>query len=258
MISAEHLQQLSVAKTYLQSPSLMIQMSDFIGSPLEKSMGLLPKNWHEKVNQITEKALIKAVDVAIYTLEDQPGARSSQHWHKFGAAASGAVGGFFGIAAVTVELPLSTSIILRSIADIARSEGESIQSIETKMACLEVFALGGSNEVSDSAETGYFAIRAALAQSISHATEFIVQKGLSDKTAPVLIKLIHKIAQQFGIQVTQKAAAQAIPALGAAGGAMINTLFIHHFQNIARGHFIIRRLEQQYGKEAVHQAYLGL
>jgi hypothetical protein len=34
------------------------------------------------------------------------------------------VGGGFGLAALPVELPISTIIMLRSIGDIARSEGE--------------------------------------------------------------------------------------------------------------------------------------
>jgi hypothetical protein len=55
--------------------------------------------------------------------------------------------------------------------------------------------------------------------------------------------------------LSEKAAAQAVPAIGAAGGAIINTLFIDHFQDMARGHFIIRRLERKYGKEIVEHTY---
>ena len=55
--------------------------------------------------------------------------------------------------------------------------------------------------------------------------------------------------------VTEKAAAQAIPAIGAAGGAIINTIFIDHFQEMARGHFIVRRLERKYGSEIVEETY---
>ncbi|HRZ21620.1 MAG TPA: EcsC family protein, partial [Bacteroidales bacterium] len=59
----------------------------------------------------------------------------------------------------------------------------------------------------------------------------------------------------FGIQITEKAAAQAIPAIGAAGGALINTIFMDHFQDMAKGHFIVRRLERKYGKEAIQDLY---
>jgi hypothetical protein len=49
-----------------------------------------------------------------------------------------------------------------------------------------------------------------------------------------------------------------VPILGAAGGAFINVLFIKHFQDLARGHFIVRRLEAQYGQAAVRAAYMQI
>ena len=69
--------------------------------------------------------------------------------------------------------------------------------------------------------------------------------------------MISQISSRFGLQVTEKAAAQSLPLLGAAGGAVINSLFIDHFQNMARGHFIVLRLEQVHGQEIVRQAYTG-
>jgi hypothetical protein len=36
---------------------------------------------------------------------------------------------------------------------------------------------------------------------------------------------------------------------------LINTVFIDHFQDMARGHFTVRRLEKFYGKELVRQEY---
>jgi hypothetical protein len=50
-------------------------------------------------------------------------------------------------------------------------------------------------------------------------------------------------------------AAQAIPLIGGLGGLLINTVFIDHFQDMARGHFTIRRLEKVYGKELVRREY---
>jgi hypothetical protein len=77
-----------------------------------------------------------------------------------------------------IELPISTTIMLRSIADIARSEGEDIRLAESKLACVEVFALGGRVSKDDAAESGYFAVRAALAKAVSEAAEFIAERGL--------------------------------------------------------------------------------
>ena len=84
-------------------------------------------------------------------------------------ATSGAVGGSFGLAALPVELPISTLIMLRSIGDIARSEGEDLSSPETALACLQVFALGGLQGEADAANSGYFAVRGLLAKSIGEA-----------------------------------------------------------------------------------------
>jgi len=55
--------------------------------------------------------------------------------------------------------------------------------------------------------------------------------------------------------VTQKAAAQALPILGALGGAAVNYVFIDHFQEVARAHFTVRRLERGYGKEPIRIEY---
>jgi hypothetical protein len=55
--------------------------------------------------------------------------------------------------------------------------------------------------------------------------------------------------------LTHKFAAQAVPVIGAFGGAVVNYAFIDHFQDIARGHFTVRRLERIYGRDEVRRAY---
>ena len=247
--------ELHVAKRLLENPGIGAKITNFIGAPIEKGFGLLPENWNKSIGEVTKTALLKASDIAIFTIKDIPGEASSNIWHKLGVAASGGVGGFFGIAAITIELPISTTIMLRSIADIARSEGEFVSNIETKLACLEVFALGGNSKSDDGVDSGYYAVRAALAKSLADASKFVANKALTDKSSPILIKFIAKVAERFGIQVTEKAAAQAIPAIGAAGGAIINTIFIDHFQDMARGHFLIRKLERKHGKVVIERLY---
>jgi predicted outer membrane lipoprotein len=96
-----------------------------------------------------------------------------------------------------------------------------------------------------------------MSGAVSEATKFLAEKGMSKAGAPALVRLTSLIASRFGIVVSEKAAAQAIPILGAASGALINTLFIEHFQNMARGHFIVRRLEKIHGEEPVRIAYLS-
>lgn len=246
---------LKKAKTLLENPSIAAKITNLLGTPIESAFELMPDNWNAKVGEVTQAALSKAAYTAIFTMKDVPGEKASNIWHKIAVASTGGIGGFFGLPALAVELPISTTIMLRSIADIARSEGESIRKIESKIACIEVFALGGPSKSDDASESGYFAIRAAIAQSVTRAAEFMAEKGMAEEGAPALVRLIIQIAERFSIQVSEKAAVQAIPAVGAAGGALINTLFIDHFQDMARGHFIVRRLERKYGKEIVEATY---
>ncbi len=243
------------AKALLENPGIAAKITNLIGTPIERGFELLPANWNEKVGQITKTALVKAMKTAVFTMNASPRDEASNVWHKIAAATSGGIGGFFGLPALAVELPVSTAIMLRSIADIARSEGETIDEIASQLACIEVFALGGSTRGDDASESGYFSIRGVLAKSVSEAAEFIARKGMVEEGAPAVVRLIVQISERFGVQVSEKMAAQAIPALGAAGGALINTMFIDHFQSMARGHFIVRRLERKYGKEMVETTY---
>ncbi|WP_087629123.1 EcsC family protein [Caballeronia telluris] len=62
--------------------------------------------------------------------------KASNFWHKAASAPRGAVGGAFGLAAIAIELPISTTIMMRSIADIARSGGgEPVRSRHTGCMC---------------------------------------------------------------------------------------------------------------------------
>ena len=255
-LSRRDLEDLEHAKRLLENPGLAARLSAALGSPVEKGMKMLPSRWQKTVHTATESALMKALDVAVRSLGKKRARASSDRMHRFAAAASGAAGGAFGIAAIGLELPISTTVILRSIADIAAAEGEDPVDIETRLACLTVFALGSTKDARDNAaESGYFAARSALATAVSDAARYLAEKGLSKGGAPALVRLIGLIASRFGVVVSQKTAAQMVPVLGAAGGAVINTLFIAHYQDMARGHFIVRRLERAYGAEPVRLAY---
>jgi len=249
---------LKLAIHLLENPGVAAKLTNVIGKPIELGIELLPESWSEKIAEITKASLTKAVDTAVFTMKNQSGTVSSNLFHKIAVAATGGAGGFLGLPGLAIELPVSTTIMLRSIADIARSENEDIQSIESKLACIEVFALGSPRKSDDATESGYFVVRASLARSLASATKFIIEKGLVEEGAPALIRLIVQISQRFSIQVTEKAAAQAIPGIGALGGAIINSIFIDHFQDMARGHFTVRRLERKYGKEEVETMYKRL
>ena len=77
----------------------------------------------------------------------------------------------------------------------------------------------------------------------------------STRARPFSLSSSPRVAARFGLVVTQKVAAQALPVVGALGGAAMNYAFIEHFQDVARGHFTVRRLERLYGKDKIRTEY---
>ena len=128
------LNDLKKAKRLLENPGIAAKITHLLGSPIEKVFERLPDNWNVKVGEVTQAALTKAVHAAVFTMKDVPGEETSNIWHKIAVATTGGIGGFFGLPALAVELPISTTIMLRSIADIASSEGETIKGIGCKLA----------------------------------------------------------------------------------------------------------------------------
>jgi len=257
-ISDEDRAALQAAKALLENPGLAARMTNLIGKPIESGIARLPANWSGAIDKATRLALTKAADAALFTMADRPGRGASRRWHKLAVSVTGGVGGAFGWAGLALELPVSTTLMLRSIADIARSEGESMTAAPTRLACLSVLALGGSSPSDDGTDSGYYAVRAALARAVSNASQYLAQTAGASASALALARLISVVAKRFGVQVGEKAAAEAIPLVGAVGGATINLLFIDHFQGMARGHFTVRRLERRYGEEVVQALYATL
>jgi len=248
-----------LAKQLLENPGIAIEIANLLGAPIEFVVSKkLPKKATALIDKAAHAAVTAAFSAAVLTLrKDKIGTPARKWLHRGVAVGAGAVGGFFGWLGLAVELPFTTTTILRSIAEIARSEGESPHDLDTRLACIEVLAFGGSNKNDDAAESGYFATRAALAQQISAVSQHIVHRGLSESGAPVIVRLINAIANRFSVPVTEKVIFEAAPIIGAVSGASLNAIFMGHFQKVAQGHFIIRRLERTYGAERVKLAYEG-
>jgi hypothetical protein len=238
-----------------------------LAAVLRKEAGLIrwqiPPRIAELANRAAGPALEASLQVALRTLARQP-LRDRRRFHKGLVALAGGAGGAFGLSSFLVELPFTTTIMLRSIADIARNEGEDLADPSTALACLAVFGLAGgpataagATGLSDEAslDTGYFAVRAVLASTLGDAARLYLGRGSATETTSLLARYITSIASRFGVAVSQKLAAQAIPVVGAAAGAAINYMFVDHFQTVAHGHFTVLRLERRYGAALVRQEY---
>lgn len=253
-LSDEDRAALARAVLVLERPSLAARLSTLAGRPLDMIGRALPAVVTQRVTAVTETALRTSLRVALSTLPENR-RWSSPHLHRALAATSGALGGALGLATLAVELPLSTTLMLRAIADIAREHGEDLESPEAMLACVQVFALGGRGEAGSAAESGYFAVRGALARTVTEAARHVAERGLLEEGAPVILRLVAQVAARFGVVVSQKVAAQAVPVIGALGGAAANAAFMDHFLSLARAHFTVRRLEREFGAAPVRALY---
>ena len=267
-LAAADLAALAAAKQALEKQPLAMKLASAVGMPIERLLARLPAYAHETIADATRRALDASLRTAVATLGAQaprieeragserpvPGTKPRDWLHKVAVATTGAAGGAFGLIALPAELPVTTTLMFRSICDIARSEGEDLREAEARLQCLAVFGMGSSAE-DEEADFGYFIARGALAQAISKASSELTAKGMAAHGTPELVRLMNVIAARFSAQVSEQIAAKSIPAIGAVLGAAVNTVFIDHFQQTAHGHFTVRRLERHYGSAAVQTAY---
>ncbi|MGJ0513975.1 EcsC family protein [Methylocystis sp.] len=253
-LSQSDVEALRSAVAALERQSFATRLAGLASRQLSFGSMTLPPRLQAAVASATQKALAASMKMALASLDAQP-AKDSLRIHRRLAALTGGVGGAVGLASLPLELPVSTTIMLRSIAEIAQAEGEDLRHPGAALACLEVFALGGHSAEGNVLEGGYLALRAVLAKSVSDAARFLTVRQVSNEAAPALARLIGAIGARFGMVVSQKTAAQAIPVIGAISGAAINVAFTEHFQSLARGHFVVRRLERLYTPAVVHAEY---
>ena len=231
----------------LEHTSLAMRTASALGTPIERAIDSLPERGRELVQEATRRSLDACLRLALFSIGTAKAKAPLDSLHRASCVLSGAIGGFFGMSGLVIELPVSTAIMLRSIADIAQSEGEDLDDIDTKLSCISVFAFGARAKGGDSADLGYFAVRGALARALPRAAERTVP--------PALARFLAVIADRFGVAVSEKVVAEAVPVVGAVGGGAINLVFISHFQDVAHGHFTVRRLERTYGNDFVREEY---
>jgi hypothetical protein len=247
-LPAEALRDLRAAHDALENPSLAARMAGLAGLPAEALRARLPAALRGGVDGAVRAALALAMGAALRSGPAVvPLPVPSSWFHRGLAAASGAMGGAFGLPGTLVELPVSTTILLRQVAAIAGEEGEDLEAPEAAAECLKVFALGGSSPADDAAESGYFTVRLALAEAL---------KGTVGRT--IVPGFVAAVAARFVGPVGLKVSAQAAPILGAAAGVAVNLAFLEHFRSVARGHFVLRRLERTHGAVRIRAAWDAL
>jgi hypothetical protein len=252
-ISQEDRTALLRAVECLERTGLAARLADLAGEPVNRAFRLLPRAATDRLNRVVEASILKCLDWAIGSLGEAPASPAT--WRASAiAGVFGGLSGVFGVAALPIELPLTTTLMLRSIADIARHQGEDLAEIPGRLACMEVFALGGARS-ENRMSLGYYAARGFLARLTGEASTYLMERGVANAAAPAVTGFVGEIASRYGLLVSDKVAAEAVPIIGALGGAAVNVVFMDHFQRIAKGHFTIRRLERRYGATTIRRQY---
>jgi hypothetical protein len=250
----QHLSALAAAATTLENPNLAARIADYAGAPVNRVLAMLPKAADRGLSKAAETAMMRCLKTAIRTLDEKEERRPKPWLSSMAAGVTGGVSGFVGVAALPHELPVTATLMLRSVAAIARHKGENLTQPEPRFACLQVFGLG-ARSTGGRGDIGYFAARTMLSRLSGSAVAEIMQRGALQLSSPVASSLVSALVSRFSLVVSDRLAASALPVVGAIGGATINVIFMSHFQRIAEAHFTVRSLERRYGFDTVHQHY---
>lgn len=268
------------AAAYLERPGFLIRASNTIGKPAEALLRRLPGPAGKLVDRATEAALRRAMEVALVRLPRRgpidPDApirelvaatfhRGSAHTMAVGAA--GFAGGMWGAAALPLELPATTIVMLRAIAEIAAQMGVDLDDPAERLACVAVFAMGDGRRGDEAADiaghqTSYYASRVGLQRGLQTVARWAASSS-ADEVAKAVLRgkggmvgeLLAKLVPRFGTVVGQKTALQLLPVIGAATAAGMNVAFLDHYHQVARYHFGLRLLEKRHGHDAVRLAF---
>ena len=128
---------------------------------------------------------------------------------------------------------------------------EDLDDPGARAAVLAVFALGTPKSGDATLDLGYYGVRVAIGQGLREAALSLANGTSRTLVGGVVTRALEPVVARFSSVVAQKAVAQSVPVFGALGGAVINTIFIEHYNGLARAHFTLRRLEREYGLDAV-------
>ena len=198
-----------------------IQLLNLIGGQAEGLLTRLPPAARSRLSEVTEHALARAMEAAQRSrgvIPESPGWMS-----RAVTTAMGAAGGAGGLPTALAELPVTTTVLLRAIQEVAIEHGFRPEEESVRFDCVQVFAAAGPLEHDDGADLAFLSTRMAV-------------------TGATVQALIARVAPRLATVLGQKLAAQTVPILGAAAGAATNYAYTSYYQQMAHVHFGLRRL----------------
>ncbi|SHH84880.1 EcsC family protein [Marivita hallyeonensis] len=216
-----------LARRHRAAGGVGLQVLNMIGGRAENLLERLP----DPVKLGLESATERALTVALHAAKQSRGVVPDQKgWLNTAlTTAMGAVGGAGGLPTALAELPVTTTVLLRTIQGIAAEYGFDANDPDMLADCMTVFASAGPLEDDDGANMAFLTTRVTLTGTAVHG----IMKSVAPRLATVL---------------GQKLAAQTVPILGAAAGAATNYAFTSYYQEMAHVHFGLRRLARDSGQ----------
>ncbi|MGV6847683.1 MAG: EcsC family protein [Marinibacterium sp.] len=210
-----------LAQCYAAAGGRAVRLLNLAGAQAESLIDRLPVAVRSALTGATEQALIGAMRAATSSRRVVP---DQAPWVKTALATGlGAAGGAGGMPTALAELPVTTTLLLRSIQDVARQQGFDPLADNVTFDCIRVLSAAGPLTHDDGADLGFFGVRLTL-------------------SGGALQKMVSAVAPRLAQSLGQKLAVQSVPVLGALAGATTNYVYAGYYQNIAQVHFGLRRL----------------
>ena len=236
-LSADEFVALSrAAGDYLATKGKLMSTLEQAGNFIQSGLHRLPGNVQQMVADRARDGLQLAFRSAILGL-DGPSRDAAAGGYRLGGMLSGALGGFGGLATTLAELPVTTGLIMRSVASIARAEGLDLADEEVRATCIEVFAFGGPLDEDDDADLAFWTARLGGRQ---------------------VAQMMVAAAARFAPTMAAKIGAQAMPVLGAAVGAGLNLVYMDFYQRMARVVFALLPIERVHDRAMVRSCFASV
>lgn len=224
------------AGDYLAAKGTLMSTLEQAGNLIQSGLHRLPSNVQQMVADRARDGLQLAFRSAILGL-DGPSRHDAAGGYRLGGMLSGAIGGLGGLATTLAELPVTTGLIMRSVASIARAEGLDLADEEVRATCVEVFAFGGPLEEDDDADLAFWTARLGGRQ---------------------VAQMMVVAAARYAPTMAAKIGAQAVPLLGAAVGAGLNFVYMDFYQRMARVVFALLPIERAHDRAMVRSCFASV
>lgn len=224
-----------LARMHEEAGGIGMQILHVVGGGAEKVIDKVPQKYRAGIDRLTRTGLEQAVGLASASrrvVRDR-----GEGFDRAIAIASGAAGGMFGITGAMVELPATVAVLMRAMLGVAAEHGLDADSDLVRRECLRIFAVAGPMADDDAADLGFLAAKLSI-------------------TGQSLSALVARVAPRLATALGPKLVAQSVPVLGALAGGAVNLAFVSYYQQLARVHFGLMRLEAETGlpREALTEA----